>query len=46
MRDKGVVFEEMRRIRRTLGYRVGWSWIEMTVGAALLAFAVAASMVR
>jgi len=35
MRDKGLVFEEMRRVQRTLGMRDGSPWIEMAIGIAL-----------
>ena len=40
MRDKGLVFEEARRARRTLGARDGLSWSEL-VG--LLAFLMGAA---
>lgn len=46
MRDKGLVFEEMRRVRRSLGLREGRSWIEVAVGVALIGLAAAASVLR
>ena len=45
MRDKGLVFEEMRKTRRTLGLEESVLWIGMVLGLGLLLLA-AASMVR
>ena len=45
MRDKGLVFEEMRRVRRSLGLREGVPWIELALGMVFV-FAAALSMVQ
>jgi len=46
MRDKAFIFDEMRKVRRTLGVHDSAPWLEMALGLALLALAAAVSMVR
>jgi hypothetical protein len=45
MRDKGLVFDEARRARRTLRVREGAPWPEV-VGLLVLLLAAAASLCR
>jgi hypothetical protein len=45
MRDKGLVFEEARRARRTLGAREGLPWPEL-VGLLALLLGAAVCLVR
>jgi len=45
MRDKGLVFEEARRARRTLGGRQGVPWPEV-VGFLVILLAAVATVLR
>ena len=46
MRDKGLVFEEMRRARRTFGVRGGVRWFDFAIALAILLLVAAVSLVR
>ena len=46
MRDKGFVFDEMRRARRTLGFHDGPQWFELAARVVVLLWIVMTALAR
>ena len=46
MRDKAFIFDEMRKVRRTLGVRDAAPWLEMAIAVGLVLVLTVASMIR
>lgn len=46
MRDKGLVFDELGKVRRTLGARGGERWMELALRIAVLFLAVTVAVAR